>query len=276
MPHARLSTSTWSLHRALGAPPIYGAAQGDDVPTFAPGSGALALTELPTRLAAMGIATLEICHFHLPSRDPNYLRELRAALEGANVELFTLLVDEGDLTRAETAARDLDWIASWLPIAEQLGAKCVRVIAGKSAPSPQTLTRSRDALLSLAARAESRGLRLMTENWFDLLCNADAVLQLFGGLDERVGLCLDFGNWDGADKYAQLAQIAPLAQSCHARADWVGAPPQLDEDDFTRCLELTRAANFAGPYTLIPSGPFGDEWEALGRARDVARDFVVG
>ena len=273
MDKARLSTSTWSLHRALGAPPIYGPAQGGTVPKFTPAPGSVTLLELPSRLAAIGIETLEICHFHLPTRDPNYLAELRGALEAANVELFTLLIDEGDLTGANSA-RDFSWIGGWLPVAQSLGARCARVIAGKSAPSPQNLAQSRDALLSLAARAEAHGLRLMTENWFDLLRDADAVLELFDALEGRVGLCLDFGNWSGAGKYDQLARIAPLAKSCHARADWVGAPPQLDADDFTRCLELTRDAGFSGPYTLIPSGPFGDEWEALARARDVARNYT--
>jgi len=62
---ARLSVSTWSLHRTLGKPRPYG-------PGGEPGvaAGGVPLLELPAQVAAAGIGTMEICHFHLPSRDP--------------------------------------------------------------------------------------------------------------------------------------------------------------------------------------------------------------
>jgi hypothetical protein len=37
-------------------------------------------------------------------------------------------------------------------------------------------------------------------------------------LQNRVGLNFDFGNWNGDGKYQRLKQIAPLAESCHAKA----------------------------------------------------------
>ncbi|MCX6048619.1 MAG: sugar phosphate isomerase/epimerase, partial [Chloroflexi bacterium] len=56
---ARLSVSTWSLHRALGRPKIYGpetSEQQNATPTSTP---AFTLLELPARIAAAGIHTLE-------------------------------------------------------------------------------------------------------------------------------------------------------------------------------------------------------------------------
>src|SRR3712207_5645598 len=106
-PRPRLSVSTWSLHRALGRPSFYGPETGQAIPVETHGRGALSLLELPAHIAAFGIHTLEICHFHLPSRDHTYLSELRSALDDAGVELFSLLVDDGDLTHPEHAQRDL-------------------------------------------------------------------------------------------------------------------------------------------------------------------------
>jgi sugar phosphate isomerase/epimerase len=73
--------------------------------------GEVSLLELPARLAEFGVHTLEVCHFHLPSRDAQYLAALRGAMEAANVELWSLLIDDGDLSHAENGARDAQHIA---------------------------------------------------------------------------------------------------------------------------------------------------------------------
>lgn len=77
----------------------------------------LSLLDLPDRLNAVGLSTLEICHFHLPSLDQGYLRELLITLEQAHIELFSLLIDAGDITHPTHGSRDLAWITSWLAIA---------------------------------------------------------------------------------------------------------------------------------------------------------------
>jgi hypothetical protein len=93
---------------------------------------------------------MELVSFHLPSRDPVYLGELRSQLDTCGVTLQTLLIDAGDITHPEHGARDTAWIASWIQIANELGAENARVIAGKQKPTPETLDRSVAALRSLA------------------------------------------------------------------------------------------------------------------------------
>lgn len=256
----RLSASSWSLHRSLGAPGIYG--PGADIPHESHGRGSISLLEAPALLAELGIRTMEICHFHLPSRAPAYLERLRDALAKNGVELWSLLVDAGDLTHEVHGQRDEAWIAGWLDDAQRLGAKRVRVIAGKGAPTAANLARSRAALLRLAGAAEARGLRLMTENWFDLLSTPAAVHALMDDLEGRISLCLDFGNWRGATKYEDLRAIAGYAESCHAKPqfDTHGA---IEREDFARCIQITREAGFSGPYTLIYDGPNPDERAGL-------------
>jgi len=270
---ARLSVSTWSLHRSLGRPKIYGPeATGPQsaTPTTSP---AFTLLELPARIAAAGIHTLEICHFHLPSTEPSYLKQLRTAIEDAGVELWQLLIDAGDVTDAQTAPRDIEWIKHWIDVAGQLGATRVRVIAGKAEPSAAALATSQQALRSLAEYAKTRNVRVMTENFYSLTSTPQAVLTLLDGLQGEVGLLADFGNWKGTQKYADLAQIFPRAESCHAKCHFSG-PGQLDRDDYVHCLELTRAAGFAGPYTLIYDGPSDDEFEGLRLERDIVAAYL--
>ena len=235
--------------------------------------GEFSLLEIPARVAEFGINTLEVCHFHIPSLDKGYLNEFRGALEAANVELFSVLIDHGDITHPEDADRDLVWIGEWIETAGILGATCARVIAGKAPPSEEALEMSRNGLQKLAEYAKANGVRLMTENWFSVLSTPENVLTLLDRLDGEVGFCLDFGNWEGETKYVDLEAIAPRAESCHTKAHFP-APGEMDKDDYIRCLDLTQDAGFSGPHTLIYDGPGDDEWEGLTIEREVVQSYL--
>jgi len=140
----------------------------------------------------------------------------------------------------------------------------VRVIAGKAAPTPENLAQSRTALTRLAATSPQFQVRVLTENWFDLLSTPEAVHELMQGLN--VGLNFDFGNWSSADKYAQLAEIAPLAEGSHAKAHFENE--QIDVADFERCLRILRDAHFSSPYSLVCDNA-ADRWRALGQMRAI-------
>ena len=269
----RLSVSTWSLHRQLGRPDFYGPEDGKQIPIATHGRGEISLLDLPARVAEFGINTLELCHFHIPTLDRGYLSELRGALEASNIELFSLLIDHGDITDPDNADRDLVWMGEWIEIAGMLGATCARAIAGKAEPSAAALEMSRNGLQKLSELAQANGVRLMTENWFSVLSTPENISALLDRLDGRVGLCLDFGNWTGETKYADLEAIAPRAESCHTKAHFP-APGEMNKDDYIRCLELTQDAGFSGPHTLIYDGPGDDEWEGLTIEREVVQPYL--
>lgn len=258
-----LSVSTWSLHRSIGDPAFYGPEttnQWTNVPTQ---PEQLTLLQVPARLAQMGIHKLEICHFHLPTTNAGYLKELKAALAAAGVELWSVLIDAGDITDPVNHQRDLDWIARWIAIAGELGAKNARVIAGKAATSDAALALSITGLKQLAEIAKANNVRLTTENWFGLLDQPAAVQQVMDALDGQLGLNFDFGNWRGDDKYTRLSQIAARAQSSHAKAHF-NAAYEIDQADYVRCLDICKQANFTGVHTLVYDDPAGpDEWRGL-------------
>lgn len=265
----RLAVSTWSLHRTLGQAPAYGPGQ----EMLEDSLDGLPLLELPAKLAAFGIYALEICHFHLPSRERAYLRELRGAMADAAVEPFTLLIDAGDLTDPVHGQRDLAWISDWLEDGAELGVERCRVIAGKAQATEATMAASIAGLQVLADRAGALGLRLTTENWLGLMASPGQVLQVLDALEGRLGLCVDFGNWRGPTKYDDLAQLMPYAESFHAKCHFA-EDGTMDQADFMRCLELTRTATLAGPYTLIYDGPSADEWAGLDAERTMVMPYL--
>jgi sugar phosphate isomerase/epimerase len=146
-------------------------------------------------------------------------------------------------------------------VAAQLGFERVRVIAGKQNPTPATLERARAHLTQLADLAGTLGLRLTTENWLNLFPEPEPLLWMFGQLEHKLGLCLDFGNWHGANRHANLSQIAHLAESCHAKCEF-DANGQADLEEFKACLEIMRQVGFDGAFTLV-QGLEADEWQSL-------------
>ncbi len=250
-----VGVSSWALHETLGAPPNFGVDAGATVPASGPlPDAALSLAQLPAFLAQKGFDTLQICHFHLPSRKPGYLSELKGAIQDAGLPLHALLIDEGDLTHPENGARDEAWIADWLAVAAQLGAQEVRIIAGKTVHEA-AITQSAAALKRLAKRAKEQGVTVMTENWYALLSSPEAVRELLDRCEGDVRFLLDNGNWSGSTRQADLMEIAPYAHSCHAHVHFDGS--RIDEAHLSQCLDLPFAPLFRGPFTLVNGGPDG-------------------
>lgn len=266
----RIAVSTWSLHRLLGATyphDLTTTAIGPE--ELSHGEGEESLLGLPSVLANHGYHRLEIVSFHLRSRDPVYLGELRDQLRIANVRLQTLLIDAGDISHPEHGARDTAWVASWIEIANELGADNARIIAGKQKPTRDALDRSIKALISLADTNAGSPVRLVTENWFDLLSTPEHVNDVLDKLDGRVGLLGDFGNWGGKTKYAELKSIFGRAELCHAKGSFIDG--DLDEADYGACVQLAEEAGYTGPYTLIFDSEIPSEWTGLG----IERDFIL-
>jgi len=260
-----VAVSSWALHRTLGISYPDSPSEGRS-PEKRHSTGATTpLLQLPAELARRGFGSMQLCHFHLPSRDASYLQELRASLSEANVRLLALLVDDGDVSHPEHAQRDAAWIAGWLETGEALGAERARVIAGKQSASEETLDRAAGHLARLAEGAT--GLRLETENWYDLLATPDAVHGLLDRLDGKLGLCADWGNWPRPRKYADLPLILPRAETCHAKLDFA-SPEVLDQEDAAACIEAARAANFTGPLVIVNGGMGDSEWDALEMQRE--------
>ncbi len=265
------TVSTWSLHRTLGrfvAPDS--ATLGGPFMEAPSEPGGIALLDLPRELKAHGYDAVQIVHFHIPSRDPAYLTQLREALAAAGVELDTLLIDDGDLTDPENADRTEAWIGEWLDVAVALGATRARVVAGQAQPTPERLRESAERLVRLA-RAHP-DVRLVIENWKALLPDGTAVQSLLRQTGDEVGLLIDLGNWDGPGKYDELALIAPLAETCHAKCRFAGGEP--DAGDFRRALRVLKDAGYDGPLALIYDGANDDEWTQLDVEQQLVRSVL--
>jgi sugar phosphate isomerase/epimerase len=266
-PADRIAVSSWSLHRLLGVTfphDLETRGIGAREETF--GAPSAALTDLPALCKTHQITRLEICSFHLPSRDSGYLGELRDALASAGVTLQTLLIEAGDLSDAATSQRDATWISRWVETATELGAENARIIAGKQKASPETLDRAAEGLLAIARDHGGTPTRLVTENWFDLLSRPEDVNYLLDRTEGQIGLNGDFGNWTGASKYNDLGLIFGRASLCHAKARFYDS--RIDAEDYLACIDVAEGAGYVGPYTLIFDAETPSEWEGIATERN--------
>lgn len=263
------TVSTWSLHRTLGryVEPESAVFGGPFMNSPAEAQG-MALLDLPQALQEHGYDALQIVHFHLPSTSPEYLAELRSAMQAAGVALETLLIDDGDLTHPDRADEVEAWVSRWLDIAEALGASRARVIAGHAEPTPKNIEESAARLLRLAERHPN--VRIVIENWSRITKDAQSVQALLDATTGHAGLLIDLGNWKGPDKYDELARIAPLAETCHAKCHFTAAGP--DVADYRRTLQILKDASYRGPLALIYDGPDDDEWGKLEREDAIVRE----
>lgn len=201
-------------------------------------------------LRERGIDRAEICHFHLPEESHG----VAEAAKEAGVTLQTLLIDDGDITDLDKGESWESWIAEKLRLAESLGFQRARIIAGKTA-GPGALARAVEASKRLA---EGTSVRVSTENWFDVLATPKAVNDYLDATGGSIALCADFGNWPADRKVDDLPAILPRAETIHAKADF-DQEGRMDEAGFGRCLDLSVASGFSGPYVLVAGGWKGVE-----------------
>jgi sugar phosphate isomerase/epimerase len=268
---ARRAVSTWSLHRTLGNfVAEHSAVRGGPCMTLPQVPDGLTLIELIPEIANRGYAMVQICHFHLQSRDSAYLAKVKSVLETHNVQLEMLLIDAGDLMDPDRSTQ-MDWYSGWLEAATLLGAERARICAGRSAPTPERLTSSGAMLAELARNHPA--VKIVTENWMEATPDAASVLAVLDAAGPEVGLLIDLANWAPPEKYRELELIAPRAISCHAKCGFSEAGTEAD--DFRQTLSILKRAGFAGPISLIYDGPDPDEWSGLDFEWEIVNEIFL-
>lgn len=252
----RLSLTSWSVHHSLT-------------------DGSLTLLDLPARMREEGLGTLEICHFHFPSTDDDYIASLKSALAAANVESFSILIDTGDIssTDPEQRAKDLQTVKNWIDVASKLGSQVVRVVAGNSDPNDQeALKRSIAGLEEAADYAKEKGVKVLTENFMASASTVENCNAILDALDGKVGLCADIGNFPSDIRVASFSAVVGRASVVHTKASYSEAG-ELNTEQLRACLQASVDAGFDGPYTLVYDRD-GNSWPRLAELKAVVSDYL--
>ena len=276
----RAGLSSFSLHLpdALGDPWFELEAGGKSVSGTFQGTPTLDLIDFPGAVAAHGINCVDLCIQHIPNIEPGYLADLRAAFESADVELYQLLVDIGEVGSPDPEERSASIALTmrWIEIAAELGSSGIRYVPGDSAPTPETISQSGEAFQALYDHSIACGVAPATENYKFFNNEARDLLQVLDLSERDYGLVADFGNAKGPGKYDTLSQLMPRATAIH---QWV----QIDEDgsldaaESKRCLKMARENGFDGPVMLLGGQPYQQYrdtramWDAVDELRGEVR-----
>jgi sugar phosphate isomerase/epimerase len=276
----RAGLSSFSLHLPdvfLGDPWFELDESGKSVSGSFRGTPSLDLLDFPAKVAAHGINCVDLCIQHIPNIEPDYLAELRSAFESANVELYQLLIDLGEVASSDPDERSASIVLTkrWMEIAAELGATGVRYVPGDSKPNPENIRATGEAFRELYDYCVDCGLEPATENYKVFNNEADDLLQVLDIAERDYGVVADFGNANGSNKYEILSKLMPRATAIH---QWVMVDDDgtLNREDAKRCLNMARDNGFDGPIMLLGGHPYDVYRGAreLGEAVDELRGEV--
>ncbi len=276
----RAGLSSFSLHLpdALGDPWYELDDGGKSVSGSFRQTPTLDLLDFPAEVAAHGINCVDLCIQHIPNIEPGYLAELRSAFESANVELYQLLIDIGEVGSSDPDERSASIALTkrWMEIASELGSSGVRYVPGDSKPTPETIRKSGEAFRELYDYCHECGLEPATENYKIFNNEADDLLQVLDIAERDYGVVADFGNANGPNKYDILEKLMPRATAIH---QWVAIDDDgaLNVEDSKRCLNIARDSGFDGPVMLLGGHPYQlyrdtrEMWDAVDELRGEVR-----
>jgi sugar phosphate isomerase/epimerase len=297
-----IAISSYSLRQCLG--PIRVSMRGPDgkiAEFFWDQPQTMTLLELPRAFRDhFGQSAIEICYFHLPNKDPQYISTLKKALADANMQLINMPIDVGDISNANPVWReeDLTAIEGCMQVAADLGTQMVRVNTGNpmSPVPPAPLEVTIDSFRRLGQTARKLGLILLVENHGGISSNPDPLIKILEGAgQDNLKLLLDIGNFeplismqmaliqglpvpegDISPLYDAIKKLAPYAYIIHAKAhefDSAGEPIRLD---VARALSIIRDAGFTGPISIEYEGSEGDPWENTRRTLAIVEKVFSG
>jgi sugar phosphate isomerase/epimerase len=181
-----------------------------------------------------------------------------------------------DFTQADASRREADvaLVKRWIEVASRLGAPVLRVFAGAGASEghrrEDVIGRLVESLRSCVAHGERHGVIVVLQNHDDFLKTAEEVLAVREQVgSDWLGLNVDIGSLRTGDPYAEIARLAPHADTWQIK-EHVYREGVEEQADLPRVFAVLREAGYRGYAPLEILGP-GDPRPRLRRFLEEAR-----
>jgi hypothetical protein len=290
-----IALSTWSLHEQLGPRRLTKRdANGVKQPHEIPHPQTMSLLDFLAQVRPkVGVDKVEICAFHVPSREPAYVAQLKEALKKNELSVISMPIDAGNISVADPAwlADDLTEIEEWMELAAGLGAKYVRANASSYVARDEPLAPLDVTIASykrLAERAAARGMQMTIENHGGITTDPEVIVRIVEAVGpERLKVCLDTGGFppvagrqgnpvpptdmDPAPLYRDLKRIAPYTGIVHAKTVWFDSQGKHLAFDAHHTLRIVKETGFNGPVSIEYGGGV-DEWTNAQRTKRIVEE----
>ena len=250
-------------------------------------SKTMTLLEMPAACKRAGVQTIELVSSFFESQHPNYLNQVRQAIEAEDLHVRNIAVDLGNIANPDDATRgtDLEAIKQWFHLAKAVGSEAIRVNSGRAeVGDEEAIKRIIASYTELADEAAHTGVYLLIENHG----GASADPKNIGRFIEAVGspwfrTCPDTGNWGTAPWDEGMRITAPYAFSCHVKVYTYsedGKQKMMMRDgreisyDLRESLRILRDAGYTGPLCM-ERGASATEEESAREAVDYLREVVA-
>ncbi len=259
--------------------------------------GTLHLSDVPFRVYDLGYRAVELLDRFLwpkqPGRIGRWLGRKAAAFDPQQPDRKALLnvrhnrlrsgtklvcwTIDSDLTVSDPDARhqQLMYLAGAIESARFLGAPLIRVTLGGEKNDRAAYDRAINLMGSVLPVAMASGVKLAVENHGGLSGDPDALIEFVQHFHSpQLGVCLDFGNFEGdpRDLQKSLGSLAPHAIHAHAKSRAFDANGEETTIDYRMCLSALKSAGYDDAISIEYGGE-GDAADGIRRTRDLIEKY---
>ena len=233
-PWFEISLAEWSLHRTIF-------------------SGKMTNLDFPkVAKQDFGIDAIEYVNqfFKDKANDKSYLKDLKDRCKSEGVKSVLIMCDgEGATGDPDQAARmkAVENHYKWVDAARFLGCHSIRVNAYSKGTPEEQARLCADGLAKLGEYASKQNINVIVENHGGLSSRGEWLTGVMQKVNmKNVGTLPDFGNFYEYDRYKGVEEMMPFAKGVSAKTHDFG--PYGDElfVDYTRLLDIVKAAGYRG------------------------------
>lgn len=240
--------------------------------------GKLRLLDLPRLMRdELDMSVIDLMTPAIPSYEPEYLDQLRAAAEDAGCILTNIKLNQRGLSMTsdddELREHSLAEYKSTIDAAARLGCRWVRPMPAESRPD---FDRVIDGFRQLIDYGAPKGVSLLIENYRWISNDVDAIPAIIDAVGDGLAASPDIGNWNEDNRYEGLAKAFPHAATCDFKARELGEDGSHALYDLERCFRIGWDAGFRGPWCFEHThADLGRLLQDLALLRDVLRRWMA-
>jgi sugar phosphate isomerase/epimerase len=215
----------------------------------------LTLDDFILDCAKLGLEGTELTSYYFPKEvTPEYLRHVKQLCFRLGLDVSgTAVGNDFCHPTGPEREREIAHVKRWVDYAEILGAPVIRIFSGR----PHGTSEAEAHKLAVAAIEEccqyagEHGVFLALENHGGLTATPAGLLALVRDVKSPwFGVNLDTGNFNGADVYAELAQLAPYAINVQIKVSVTPAGGKRHHADFSRLARIVSESGYRGYIVL--------------------------
>ncbi|MEY4187436.1 MAG: endonuclease 4 [Planctomycetota bacterium] len=241
----------------------------------------MSLEKLIMFCAEHGLGAAELTGYYFPAQiTPAYLMSLRSLAHRNGVGISgTAIGNDFCLPDGEARQQQLAECRQWIDYAALMQAPAIRIFAGK-VPAGDTedaaVARCAAGINECLQYASEKGVFLALENHGGITSTPAQMLKIIQQVQpsEFFGVNFDSGNFQTADPYADLQQIAPWAVNAQIKAS-ISVDGKKQPADYGRIVRILRDAGYRG-FVALEYEESESPFAAIPRILDQLRPLMDG